>query len=70
MRPRHVLHFIQFLFPAIAFCVSEELVVLMTPRPLFAFNHKYAGSVKTWEMFKMFVFQRHILSICSCTILS
>jgi len=28
MRPRHVLYFIQFLFPSIAFCASEELVVL------------------------------------------
>jgi len=29
--PRHVLYFIQFLLPAIVFCVSEELVVLITP---------------------------------------
>jgi len=31
MRPRHVLYFIQFLLPAISFCASEELVVLITP---------------------------------------
>jgi len=40
MRQRHVLYFIQFLLPAIAFCVSEELVVLITPCPLSAFNRK------------------------------
>jgi len=40
MRPRHVLHFIQFLLPAIAFCVSEELVALITHGPLSAFNRK------------------------------
>jgi len=40
MRPRHVLYFIQFLLPAIAFCVSEELVVLITPCPLSVFNRK------------------------------
>jgi len=38
LRPRHVLYFIQFLLPAIAFCVSEELVVLITPYPLSVFN--------------------------------
>jgi len=40
MRPQHVLHFIQFLLPAIAFCVSEELVALITHGPLSAFNRK------------------------------
>jgi len=40
MRPRHVLHFIRFLLPSIVFYMSEELVVLITPCPLFAFNRK------------------------------
>jgi len=40
MRLRHVLYLIQFLLPAIAFCVSEKLVVLITPCTLSAFNHK------------------------------
>jgi len=40
MRPRRVLYVIQFLLPAIAFCVSEELVVLITTCPLSAFNRK------------------------------
>ena len=31
IRPRHVFYFIQFLLRAIAFRVSEELVVLITP---------------------------------------
>jgi len=38
MRPRHALDFIQFLLPTTAFCVSEELVVLITPYPLSGFN--------------------------------
>jgi len=29
MRPPHVLYFILFLLPAIAFCVAAELVVLI-----------------------------------------
>jgi len=40
MRPRHVLYFIQFLLLSIAFCVSEELVVLITHCPLSAFIRK------------------------------
>jgi len=36
--PRHVLYFILFLLPAIALCVAEELVVLISPCPLSAFN--------------------------------
>jgi len=40
MRPRHVLYFIQFLLPVIAFCVSEALAFLITPCPLSAFNRK------------------------------
>jgi len=38
MLTRRVLNVIQFLFHAISFCVSEELVVLITPCPLSAFN--------------------------------
>jgi len=34
-------------------------------RKWLVFNHKYAGSVKTWEI--MLVFLRHFLSFCSCT---
>jgi len=41
MRLRHALYFIQFLFPAIAFCVSEELVALISPYPLSAFNRNH-----------------------------
>jgi len=38
MRPRHVLYyFILFLLPAIACCVSEELVVMTNLCLLFAF---------------------------------
>jgi len=40
MRPQHGLYFIQVVLPAIAFCVSEELVVLITPCPLSSFNRK------------------------------
>jgi len=40
MRPRHVLYFIQFLLPAIALCVSEELVVLITPLPFVCLYRK------------------------------
>jgi len=47
MRPRHVLYFIQFLLPVIAFCVSEELVVLITPCPLSALNAKDCGAFQT-----------------------
>jgi len=43
MLPRHVLYFILFLLPAIAFCVSEELVVLIIPYPLSAFNRRLRG---------------------------
>jgi len=35
----------QFLLRAIVFCVSEELVVLITPCPLSAFNRKRSRSV-------------------------
>jgi len=38
MRLLHALYFIQFLLPDIALRVSEELVVLITPCPLSAFN--------------------------------
>jgi len=47
MRPRHILYFIQFLLPAIAFCVSEELVVLITHCPLSAFNCKRLRAFQT-----------------------
>jgi len=38
MRPRHVLYFIQLLLPATAFSVSKELLDLIIPCPLSAFD--------------------------------
>jgi len=47
MRPRHVLYFIQFLLRTIAFCVSGELVVFITPCRLSAFTAMDYGAFQT-----------------------
>jgi len=49
---REILYFIQFLLPVIAFCVSEELVILITPCPLSALNCKRLqgiSDISTWN---------------------
>jgi len=39
MRPRHVIYFIQFMWPAVAFSVSQESPVLITQDNRLLFKH-------------------------------